>query len=818
MREEPPEELVDLLGRLRLANPAQLRDVHGRARRLAIGLPLFSSVWVDALVQARRITPFQAREIIAGRGEQLLVGLYVILEAPRRFGYAASYRARSLEEGRMVDLLIGSRATTEANSTGPQRSFNELVQRLAAVGHPSILPAEQAGEASERQWIAFAPLPTKSLGQRLLQDGRLPPVAVAEIARQMIAAVDKLERGGLVHGDISLSAIGIGPDGTVQLSRTGIRGIWRPDERATADEFPPDMFDTLAPERIASAGGPTAASDLYACGLLWWHLLTGRCPLAGGDVRTKLRAVQSAKIEDVRRFAPDTPDWLREAIARCAERDPRSRPASFADLKSLIGASTPGGRRLLSGHCGGSCERPRRFRSLRRAARSRTSWAPMATVAGSVIAIMAACVAWPSRQPVAAPTSSARAVRDTSLVDTELAPKPLGSEERVPTSGSHVAAGHSREITRQPNGVEAATFLAPVGDEAAMGAPRRSMQSPGHDPATTAPAPWVLPSDKPLICNGGSWSALEAGQTVRGRAGTRPLLLVPPAGMVVATEDVHFENVDFGWLQPPETMASPERLAMVDLRASRATFQGCTFQAEPLSGLGAPVAIRWSGRTLRAGAATSGRLRLNQCVFRGIAASIEWPLVTPAVLQISDTLQLGPGPLVCFQQLPRLDAPAAIVLKHITLRTAAALLELHAERAGDETATVQVKADECAFAPREDGALLLAAGTADPRLTARTIDWSGQGSLLAAGAAVAARVDRGRIEPLAEADVSIDGLVVSRVEFAGSPLAGSNASRLIRWQAPLASADPPGIDAAVPFWPPLRTAAKESPPFDKSNP
>ena len=42
--------------------------------------------------------------------------------------------------------------------------------------------------------------------------------------------------------------------------------------------------------------------------------------------------------------------------------------------------------------------------------------------------------------------------------------------------------------------------------------------------------------------------------------------------------------------------------------------------------------------------------------------------------------------------------------------------------------------------------------------------------------------------------VSMAGLVRSEVEFAGGVEAGPSASRATRWQAPLQSADPPGVD------------------------
>jgi len=75
--EQPPQPLVDLLSRLGLATSADVERMRRRVRRLARDLPVFESVWVDALAQARVITPYQAAEINAGRGERLAIGPYV---------------------------------------------------------------------------------------------------------------------------------------------------------------------------------------------------------------------------------------------------------------------------------------------------------------------------------------------------------------------------------------------------------------------------------------------------------------------------------------------------------------------------------------------------------------------------------------------------------------------------------------------------------------------------------------------------------------------------------------------------------------------
>ena len=78
-----------------------------------------------------------------------------------------------------------------------------------------------------------------------------------------------------------------------------------------------------------------------------------------------------------------------------------------------------------------------------------------------------------------------------------------------------------------------------------------------------------------------------------------------------------------------------------------------------------------------------------------------------------------------------------------------------------------------------------------------SIRWAGQGSLLAPQTPVIVwRGADGRERMVDESSLSIAGLVRSDVGFAGQPAADPAASRLTRWQAPLQSADPPGIDPA----------------------
>jgi hypothetical protein len=63
---------------------------------------------------------------------------------------------------------------------------------------------------------------------------------------------------------------------------------------------------------------------------------------------------------------------------------------------------------------------------------------------------------------------------------------------------------------------------------------------------------------------------------------------------------------------------------------------------------------------------------------------------------------------------------------------------------------------------------------------------------------ISARVESNEERTADEPEISIDGLVSGRVEFAGPPDAGSSASRITRGTAPTQSPEPPGIPDGLP--------------------
>lgn len=789
LREDPPQPLIDLLGRLKLASPTDVRSVYRRVRGLARELPLFESAWVDALAQARLLTPYQASEINAGRGESLALGPYLLCAPLRDVGYAKTFLARQRDGDELVRLFV-----IQADRDGADalvRRLEALVRDGQTLDCDGVLPLVDSGREGYRIWAACRYVEGESAAEWMVRNGRFPPRVALEIARQVAASLAVLEHHELLHADLAAGQLILTPRGQVLLHAPGLRTAVRPAEGYAATDLPPEAYDYLAPERIAQGTPTTSASECFAVGCLGWHLLTGRPPLPGGTPSAKMRSSQSARIPDVLKLAPDTPPALAELVTTCLQRDPARRPESLAAISATLGSSTRPGRVALAACLSRSRRSRVRLATVARTAHgSRT--APMVAAAAAGCLLTLAMVTWPqwrgrvlnmgTNQPAAAVTEAGSLRTGTAVASSTLpanassspqraAKDPDRPVERAAPRGSHAEA----ELVQPDRGVQRAAYHV---------VPRRPDESADGD--------YLLPTGGPLAFE---TLPLRAHQTVRGRDGQRPQLHVPADGLLVDVEGVRFVNVDFVRRRQPSTDAPP---ALVRLRGSRAEFHGCAFINEDDA---LAVGIRWEPPATSPDefALPSSNLQLGDSLFRGVSAAVDWRGEGAVLVEAANVLHLGPGALVRLSRGLRLDEPLVLSLAHCTLR-GGALVEARYRRVEDRPGEISIATTDCAFVPADDDALLTFVGDASPEHLLRFLRWSGQGSVLAPRVALAAWIrpsgatsTAATTTTLDDSKIDVAGLVHSELEFAGPPSDNPATSRVIRWQVPLRSTDPPGI-------------------------
>jgi len=305
----------------------------------------------------------------------------------------------------------------------------------------------------------------------------------------------------------------------------------------------------------------------------------------------------------------------------------------------------------------------------------------------------------------------------------------------------------------------------------------------------------VLPAGGPLLVTSLDF---QKGQCVRGPSGERATLFIPRAGLVVDKEDIRFENIDFVWGRAGDDdeseIAEP---AIVQLRAGCVKFRGCSFQGDDMGLAASCTAIRWvhpvQGNDLET-VLPSGRIQLTDCVMHRVGAGIECHTIGALGIELTNTLYLGAGPLARLDHCPQSDEPVSLALVQTTLRGSGPLLECVLPREEPRPGEIIIQATACVFAPRRGEPLLRFFGATMPEPLLRGVRWTGQGSLVTPHVPIFTWLGPNRFEQaIDESSLSMAGLVRSEVGFDDDQRDEPTASRILRWRAPLQSANPPGV-------------------------
>jgi hypothetical protein len=174
---------------------------------------------------------------------------------------------------------------------------------------------------------------------RAVVPGHVAPPVLEGMAGQLLDGLSHLHAAEYVHRDIKPGnvLVALGPDGAPRVKLTDF-GLATP--AGTAGE--PGQVDGsilyVAPESILG-DSVDGRADLYAVGILFYYLATGRLPVESSDTHDILRwHVRGAPV-DPRVVAPQLPERFARFVHRLTERRPMDRPASAAEALGLLGGN-----------------------------------------------------------------------------------------------------------------------------------------------------------------------------------------------------------------------------------------------------------------------------------------------------------------------------------------------------------------------------------------------------------------------------------------------------------------------------------------------
>lgn len=251
-------------------------------------------------------------------------------------GMGTVYLARDQRLGRLVALkVLNASDLTEDRKA----RFLREAKSAASIRHQNVATIYEVDETADGvPFIVMEYCEGETLSQRIRRRA-LDTGEFLAIARQIAAGVAAAHEKSIVHRDIKSANIIVETNGLAKildfgLAKTLPRTLTDPGSEKTYESATGHFFGTLhfiSPEQ-ARGGEADTRSDLFAVGVVLYHMATGHLPFNADAPLMVLEKVRDGEPEPFVPVDPSFPPAAAKIISRLLQKDPEERYQSAREL------------------------------------------------------------------------------------------------------------------------------------------------------------------------------------------------------------------------------------------------------------------------------------------------------------------------------------------------------------------------------------------------------------------------------------------------------------------------------------------------------
>lgn len=211
---------------------------------------------------------------------QEMLPQYEITGLIGRGGMGAVYRGMQMTLDRAVAIKILPPGLDETDATYSERFRNEALA-MAKLNHPGIVAVYDFGSTSNGMlYIVLEFVDGTDVAQMMAAQGRLPSAHAMSITAHVCDALKYAHERGIVHRDIKPANIMVGYDGVVKVADFGLAKMSKGGESTgmTQSGLAMGTMHYIAPEALTLGVLVDHRADIYAIGVMLYHMLTGALP------------------------------------------------------------------------------------------------------------------------------------------------------------------------------------------------------------------------------------------------------------------------------------------------------------------------------------------------------------------------------------------------------------------------------------------------------------------------------------------------------------------------------------------------------------
>ncbi len=231
-----------------------------------------------------------------------------------------------------VKLYHSEEGLTEKESMVRRRLFFNEAQMAGMLDHPNILPILDAGEVDDKRYVVMEYVPeARPLREHCSPDRLLPLGKVVEVVFKCARALEYAHSQGVIHRDVKPGNILLTRQGDVRLVDFGVARTARSSPENIRGFFGSPSY--MAPEQVTKHIA-TRESDLYALGVVFYELLTGKRPFYGSHIEQLRQQIVYATPVPVHKLRAEVPPELERIVNRAIEKQPGRRYRSGLEFAS----------------------------------------------------------------------------------------------------------------------------------------------------------------------------------------------------------------------------------------------------------------------------------------------------------------------------------------------------------------------------------------------------------------------------------------------------------------------------------------------------
>jgi len=303
--------------------------------------------FIKDLIESKLLTKFQAEQIIAGKGESLAFGKYIIQEKLGAGGMGQVYKAYHPEAAKLVAIkVILPQGKFDTESI---KRFEREVKASEKLVHPNIIAVLDSGSSKGSLFMVMELIEGKDLFELINEKGKL---AIKEAVAYIIQAARALEHAhanGVIHRDVKPANLIADSQGLLKIVDMGLAKIQAGENEdkismLTTNTAIMGSADFMSPEQTVSTKNVDTRTDIYSLGASFYFLLTAKVMYPQKATFSKLISHRQAPISSLKFMRPDVSqkldDIYTKMVAKKVEDRYQSMTKLILDLEALEKEST----------------------------------------------------------------------------------------------------------------------------------------------------------------------------------------------------------------------------------------------------------------------------------------------------------------------------------------------------------------------------------------------------------------------------------------------------------------------------------------------